>query len=205
MVKEAPDNLQSNGNVARSGLLAFALLQDPELADWIGHEVAFPCSMVDRITPATAPEDIADLRRHFGVEDAWPVACEPFTQWVLEDRFVAGRPPLEQAGVQVTGDVEPYEAMKLRLLNAGHQAIAYSGRLIGHVYAHEAAGEAVFAQFLRDYMNGEAVPRSPRSLASTSTSTSRPLFAGSPTPRCATPWQGFARSAPTGYRSGCFP
>jgi len=120
--------------------------------------VAFPNSMVDRITPTTAPEDIAELHEDFGVEDDWPVVCEPFTQWVLEEKFVNDRPPLEEAGVQLTSDVEPYERMKLRLLNAGHQAIAYSGYLSGFTYAHEAASDPVFVEFLLGYMNDEGRP-----------------------------------------------
>jgi mannitol 2-dehydrogenase len=150
------DNVQSNGHVARSSILAFAALRDPELADWIGREVAFPNSMVDRITPTTTAEDIAEVRAEFGIDDAWPVVCEPFTQWALEDNFVDGRPALDKAGAQLTSDVEPYERMKLRLLNASHQAIAYSGHLSGYVYAHEAASDPVFVEFLLGYMNDEA-------------------------------------------------
>ena len=85
--------------------------------------------MVDRITPVTAPTDIEELSQRFGVEDAWPVVCEPFTQWVLEDHFPLGRPAFEKVGVQVVEDVEPYELMKLRLLNASHQALTYFGYL----------------------------------------------------------------------------
>lgn len=152
------DNVQHNGQVARSSLLAFAQLKDPELADWISSEVAFPSSMVDRITPVTTPADIQQLRSEFAVEDAWPVVCEPFTQWALEDHFNAGRPPLEKAGVQLTDDVAPYERMKLRLLNAGHQALAYNGYLTGYTYVHEAAQDPVFVEFVLGYMNDEARP-----------------------------------------------
>jgi mannitol 2-dehydrogenase len=152
------DNVQANGRVARSSILAFAALRGPELASWIESEVAFPNSMVDRITPTTTAEDIAEVRTEFGIDDAWPVVCEPFTQWVLEDSFADGRPAFEEAGVQLTSDVEPYERMKLRLLNAGHQAIAYSGHLSGYVYAHEAASDPVFVEFLLGYMNDEARP-----------------------------------------------
>ena len=122
----------------------FARLRDPELGDWIEREVRFPNSMVDRITPATTDDDRAELRERFGVEDQWPVVCEPFTQWVLEDDFSAGRPPLEDAGVQLVDDVEPYELMKLRLLNASHQALCYfalPGRLPAR--ARGRAGPAV--------------------------------------------------------------
>jgi mannitol 2-dehydrogenase len=152
------DNVQGNGRVARSATLAFATLRDPELAHWIAREVAFPSSMVDRITPTTAPEDIAEVKAELGIDDAWPVVCEPFTQWVLEDNFVDGRPAFEEAEVQLTSDVEPYERMKLRLLNASHQGLAYAGHLSGYVYAHEAASDPVFVEFLLGYMNAEARP-----------------------------------------------
>ena len=110
---------------------AFARLRDPVLGEWVEREVRFPNSMVDRITPVTDDADRDEVRERFGVEDQWPVVCEPFTQWVLEDAFSAGRPPYEDAGVQVVEDVEPYELMKLRLLNAGHQALGYFGYLAG--------------------------------------------------------------------------
>ena len=152
------DNLEGNGRVARSSISAFATLLDPELADWIGREVKFPNSMVDRITPITTPEDVRELRETFAITDAKPVVCEPFVQWVLEDDFATGRPPLEDVGVQTTHDVGPYELIKLRLLNASHQALAYSARLCGYTYAHEAAADPVFAEFLLGYMDEEARP-----------------------------------------------
>ncbi len=152
------DNLEGNGRVARSSILAFAALRDPGLADWIGHEVKFPNSMVDRITPITTPEDVHELLETFEISDARPVVCEPFVQWVLEDDFVTARPPLEEVGVQLTHDVGPYELIKLRLLNASHQAMAYSARLCGYTYAHEAAADPVFAEFLLGYMDEEARP-----------------------------------------------
>jgi mannitol 2-dehydrogenase len=114
--------------------------------------------MVDRITPVTADDDRAVLAERFGVEDAWPVVCEPYTQWVLEDHFADGRPAVDAVGVQVVPDVMPYELMKLRLLNAGHQALCYLGYLSGYRYAHEAAGDELFAEFLLAYMNREATP-----------------------------------------------
>ena len=101
------DNIQGNGDVARKMFGAFARLRDPKLGDWVSTEVSFPNSMVDRITPVTSEEDRAVLAERFEVDDAWPVVCEPFTQWVLEDAFVDGRPPLEDAGVQLVEDVEP--------------------------------------------------------------------------------------------------
>ena len=152
------DNIQGNGHVAHAMITAFARLQDPELADWIEREVPFPNSMVDRITPRTTDEDRAELAEHFGVDDRWPVVSEPFVQWVLEDRFVAGRPAFEDVGVQVVDDVEPYELMKLRLLNASHQALAYLGYLAGYRYAHEVAADELFAGFVRGYMDAEGTP-----------------------------------------------
>ncbi|MGY1620826.1 mannitol dehydrogenase family protein [Geodermatophilus sp. SYSU D00965] len=152
------DNIQHNGDVARRTFGAFAALRDPDLGAWVEREVPFPNSMVDRITPATTDEDRAEVARRFGIEDRWPVVCEPFTQWVLEDRFGLGRPPLEDAGVQVVADVDPYERMKLRLLNAGHQGLAYLGRLAGYELVHDAAQDPLFQRFLLGYMEEEATP-----------------------------------------------
>ena len=152
------DNIQGNGHVAQEVFTAFARLRDPGLGEWIEANVRFPNSMVDRITPVTTDGDRAEIRDRFGVEDAWPVVCEPFTQWALEDRFNAGRPPFEDVGVQVVPDVEPYELMKLRLLNASHQALCYFGFLAGYRLVHEVAQDPLFANFLLDYMNLEATP-----------------------------------------------
>ena len=152
------DNIQGNGDVARRQFGAYAALRDPELAAWIEGEVAFPNCMVDRITPVTSEEDRALLAERYGIEDRWPVVCEPFTQWVLEDRFPAGRPPFEDAGVQLVADVEPYELMKLRLLNASHQALCYPGYLAGYRYAHEVCADPTFVAYLLAYMDREATP-----------------------------------------------
>ena len=152
------DNIQSNGHVAREMFTAFAALRDPGLAQWMSEHVHFPDSMVDRITPVTTDDDRAQLRDRLGVADSWPVICEPFTQWVLQDDFGLGRPPLERAGVQLVDDVTPYELMKLRLLNAGHQAIAYFGHLLGHRYVHEAATDPRLVSYVRAYMDAEATP-----------------------------------------------
>ena len=151
------DNLQGNGELTRRVFSEFARLLDPALAEWIEREVDFPSSMVDRITPATTDQDRADVAARFGIVDAWPVVCEPFAQWVLED-FASERPPLENAGVQVVDDVAPYELMKLRLLNASHQGLCYFGRLCDYTYVHEAAEDMVFRRFLRGYMDDEATP-----------------------------------------------
>jgi mannitol 2-dehydrogenase len=152
------DNVQGNGHVSQRAFAAFARLRDPGLADWILAHVRFPNCMVDRITPQTAEADRASLSRRFGIEDRWPVLCEPFTQWVLEDSFAAGRPPLEDAGVQIVSDVEPYELMKLRLLNASHQALCYPGYLVGYRLVHDVTSDPLFARFLLDYMLAEAIP-----------------------------------------------
>jgi mannitol 2-dehydrogenase len=152
------DNIQGNGDVGRRAFTAFARLRDPDLADWITAHVRFPNCMVDRITPKTTDEDRAELNRRFGIDDRWPVLCEPFTQWVLEDDFTDGRPPLEDVGVQIVPDVEPYELMKLRLLNASHQALCHPGRQVGYRFVHEVSTDPLFARFLLDYMTREAIP-----------------------------------------------
>lgn len=146
------DNLPGNGDVARRSILTFAGALDASLASWIDEHVAFPNSMVDRITPVTTDSDRAMVAETFDVEDAWPVVTEPFTQWVLEDHFCNGRPAYEQAGVQIVDYVAPYELMKLRLLNASHQAMAYLGILRGHVFVHEAVADAEIERFLRRYL-----------------------------------------------------
>lgn len=155
------DNLPDNGDVAKRMMCAFARLKDPALADWMESEVAFPNCMVDRITPVTTAEDIERLESEFGVRDGWPVVCEPFEQWVLEDHFGPGRPPFEDAGVQMVGDVVPYELMKLRLLNASHQALCYLGYLSGYRYAHEVCQDPLFVEFLLAYMEREGTPTLP--------------------------------------------
>jgi mannitol 2-dehydrogenase len=152
------DNLPDNGRLARTAFTSFARLRDPELADWIEREVRFPNSMVDRITPVTTDADRDALRERFGIEDRWPVVCEPFVQWVLQDSFSSPRPPYEQAGVQIVDDVEPYELMKLRLLNASHQALCYLGYLAGYRLVHDVCQDQLFADFLLAYMDREATP-----------------------------------------------
>jgi mannitol 2-dehydrogenase len=155
------DNIPGNGHMAQEVFGAFADLRDPELGRWVRESVRFPNSMVDRITPVTTDEDRAQIADRFSLRDGWPVVCEPFTQWVLEDSFTLGRPPLEEVGVQLVADVEPYELMKLRLLNASHQALCYFGYLAGYRLVHEVAQDRLFATFLLDYMNREATPTLP--------------------------------------------
>ncbi|KQR10989.1 mannitol dehydrogenase family protein [Cellulomonas sp. Leaf334] len=151
------DNIQGNGHVARTAITAFARARDAQLAGWIDQHVAFPSSMVDRITPATTGEVVAAVAA-LGIDDRWPVRSESFTQWVLEDRFSAGRPAFETVGVQVVDDVTPYELMKLRLLNASHQAMGYLGILAGETYVHDVCRDPLFVGFLLDYMHREAIP-----------------------------------------------
>jgi mannitol 2-dehydrogenase len=155
------DNIEGNGDVARHAFTSYARRRDAELADWIEQEVRFPSSMVDRITPVTSDADRAEVQELIGVQDGWPVVCEPYTQWVLEDDFVAGRPAFEEVGVQLVRDVRPYELMKLRLLNASHQALGYLGLLAGYQHVHEVARDPLFATFVRAYMDDEATPTLP--------------------------------------------
>lgn len=124
------DNLQGNGDILRQTIVSLARLSDPALADWINANATFPNSMVDSIAPATGPAELA-LVRELGIADDAPVTHENFRQWVIEDAFCAGRPPWDQAGATFSDDVHAYEAMKIRILNAGHQVIANPGELLG--------------------------------------------------------------------------
>ncbi|WP_291052788.1 mannitol dehydrogenase family protein [Herbiconiux sp.] len=154
------DNLPMNGDVTRNAVVSFAAARDPELGAWIAERVAFPNSMVDRITPATTDADRAYVRGELSIADAWPVACEPFFQWVLEDAFTDGRPPFENAAVQLVDDVAPYELMKLRLLNGSHQALAYFGALAGYEFVEEAMADPDLVKFLEGFM-AEVLPTVP--------------------------------------------
>jgi mannitol 2-dehydrogenase len=142
------DNIPGNGHVSENAVAGLAELVDPELARWIRANVAFPNSMVDRITPATTDRERGVLRDKYGLEDNWPVFCEEFRQWVLEDKFPAGRPRLEDVGVTFTSNVAPYELMKIRILNGGHAAIAYPAALLDLHFVHEAMADAQVAGFL---------------------------------------------------------
>ncbi len=155
------DNIPGNGDMSKAMFIAFAELKNAELAAWIQANVKFPNSMVDRITPVTAAEDIELAEQLTALQDAWPVVCEPFFQWVVEDHFNDGRPALEQSDVQFTEDVLPYELMKLRLLNASHQGLCYFGYLSGYRFAHEAMADSAISTFLRRFMDEEATPTLP--------------------------------------------
>ena len=141
------DNIPHNGAVARNAVAGVARLYDPGLARWIEDNAAFPNGMVDRITPATTDRERKLLSDDFGIEDNWPVYCEEFIQWVLEDNFCNGRPALEDVGVQFVPDVTPYEFMKIRILNGGHAAIAYPGSLLDVHFVHDAMNHPLIGAF----------------------------------------------------------
>lgn len=155
------DNIPHNGHVTSDGVVGLARLVDEDLAEWIADNVAFPNGMVDRITPATSDRERAMLAQDFDIDDNWPVFCEPFRQWVLEDRFTDGRPPLEKVGVQFVKDVAPYELMKIRILNGGHAAIAYPAGLMDIHFVHEAMQEPLVRGFLARLEHDEIIPTVP--------------------------------------------
>ncbi|HSJ78972.1 MAG TPA: mannitol dehydrogenase family protein, partial [Erythrobacter sp.] len=142
------DNLPENGQRTRAAVLALAEAVDPALAAWIAAEVAFPSSMVDRIVPATTPDDLDNFESATGWRDEALVQTEPFAQWVVEDCFAGRRPPLDEVGVQFTRDVAGWEKAKLRLLNGAHSAIAYLGGLAGHAHVHQAMAAPGFAALI---------------------------------------------------------
>ena len=153
------DNLPHNGDVTRKATLAFASLVDVELTSWIERYVSLPNAMVDRITPMTSLAHRKDLKQQHGIDDAWPVVCEPFVQWVLEDKFVSGRPAWEKVGVQFTDDVTPYEEMKIKLLNGSHLALTYLGFLRGYRFVHETMADPLFVEYIRQYMDEDVTPQ----------------------------------------------
>ena len=152
------DNIPHNGVVTRNAVMGLARLSDTALADWIRNEIAFPNGMVDRITPATGERERRIVAEQFGIEDDWPVFCETFRQWVLEDNFPAGRPALEKVGVQFVPDVTPYEHMKIRILNGGHAVIAYPAGLMDIEFVHEAMENPLVVGFLRKVEREEIIP-----------------------------------------------
>jgi mannitol 2-dehydrogenase len=152
------DNIQSNGEVAKKMLTAFAELRDPVFRNWLTENCLFPNSMVDRITPATTDEHRTLVKEKFGIEDGWPVMTETFKQWVIEDHFAQGRPAWESVGAQMTTDVLPYEKMKLRLLNASHQALCYIGMLLGYELVHETMGDADIRKLVQKLMDDDVTP-----------------------------------------------
>jgi mannitol 2-dehydrogenase len=152
------DNIPGNGHVTENAVIGLANLIDPDLAAWVKANVAFPNGMVDRITPATSAREKQLLADNFGIEDNWPVFCEGFRQWVLEDNFPAGRPALEKVGVQFVDDVAPYEHMKIRILNGGHATIAYPAGLLDIHFVHEAMENPLVSAFLTKVEQEEIIP-----------------------------------------------
>src|SRR4051812_9580692 len=150
------DNLSANGHTVGRIVTQFAALRSRHLAKWIEAEVAFPSTMVDRIVPETTDLDRSEISSALGMTDAWPVVTEPFTQWIVEDRFPAGRPDFAAAGVQMVSDVTPFEHMKLRLLNASHSALAYLGYLAGHETIASTMTDIRFTALARQIMDDAA-------------------------------------------------
>lgn len=152
------DNLRHNGHVVKTALMAFARAKDAGLAEWIEANVAFPSCMVDRITPAVGPADKARLNAETGLDDEAPIFAEDFIQWVIEDKFPTGRPAFEKVGVQFTDDVDPYEQVKLRMLNASHSMLAFPGTLIGHRIVHLAMQDKNVSDLLDQFLSEDAGP-----------------------------------------------
>lgn len=152
------DNIQQNGRVLRQAVLDYAALRSDRLADWIAIHGRFPCTMVDRVTPTTSAQDIDWLAEQYGIEDQAPVFCEHFSQWVIEDDFADGRPDWDRVGAQFVGNVEPYERMKLRLLNASHLTTAGPARLMGYVHIHDAISDELISRYVRALMDRETGP-----------------------------------------------
>jgi mannitol 2-dehydrogenase len=152
------DNIPGNGEVTHAAVSGLARLSDPAFAEWIEANVAFPNGMVDRITPATGPREVGIVADDYSIDDNWPVFCEEFKQWVLEDHFPAGRPALEKVGVQFVPDVAPYEHMKIRILNGGHAAIAYPAALLDIHFVHEAMEDKTVCAFLAKLEEDEIIP-----------------------------------------------
>lgn len=155
------DNLPGNGHITEHLLLQFTKLADPSLVEWINANVSFPNAMVDRITPVTTDKIRDILADDFGIDDAWPVVCEDYLQWIIEDKFIAGRPALENVGVQIVKDVEPYEKMKVRLLNGSHSALSYVSYLLGHREVDKAMADPLVSKFVRAYMDECITPSVP--------------------------------------------
>lgn len=146
------DNLPTNGRIVRRLVIEMAGARDPALANWISGHGAFPSSMVDRIVPAATDEGRARAARMLGAEDALSLETEPFMQWVIEDHFISGHPAWDKAGALFVDDVEPYEKMKLRLLNGAHSMIAYLGQLKGLEYVRDVMAVPEYRDLARRHM-----------------------------------------------------
>lgn len=150
------DNLPNNGEVLEKVVLQFAQKISIALADWIKTNATFPSTMIDRIVPATTDDDRHDIENRLGVRDEGMVVCEPFTQWVVEDKFADGRPEWENVGVLLVKDVRVFEKIKLRLLNGAHSTMAYTGYLAGFQYISEVMEQPAFVNLVKTYMAREA-------------------------------------------------
>jgi len=146
------DNMQHNGEATRRAVLSTARLRDPDLAGWIAAHVTFPSSMVDRITPETSPERRDEIAAAHGVDDRWPVITEPFRQWIVEDDFCHGRPPLDAVGVDFVDDVRPFELMKTRMLNGAHSALGHLAVLAGFETTDQAMADPVVRRYVENYL-----------------------------------------------------
>lgn len=152
------DNLPENGDIAKQATIGLATLQSADFGAWVAQNISFPNTMVDCITPATSQREIDMVADKFGINDLAPVACEPFRQWVMEDKFPQGRPALETVGVSFVDDIMPFETMKLRILNAGHATIAYPAALLGIEFVHDAMADEDIVAWLTKLMRSEVMP-----------------------------------------------
>ncbi|MCQ0986925.1 mannitol dehydrogenase family protein [Jiella marina] len=152
------DNLPANGPTVHRIMSQYAALIDGELARFVERDVAVAGTMVDRIVPATTDADTDEICATLGVKDAWPVVTEPFTQWVIEDRFPTGRPDFASVGAEMVPDVEPYERMKLRMLNGSHSTLAYLGYLAGYETVSKTMADPAFERLVGELMSEEVIP-----------------------------------------------
>jgi mannitol-1-phosphate/altronate dehydrogenase len=152
------DNLRHNGEIARAAFVGFASAIDPELGAWIDSNVAFPNSLVDRITPSVSAEEAARLNAATGLADQIPVVAEDFSQWVIEDRFVDGRPALQEVGVQFSDEVKLWEQVKVRVLNAGHLTLTYPALLLGYHEVAEAMRDPQIPVLLERFLDKVVLP-----------------------------------------------
>jgi mannitol 2-dehydrogenase len=158
----ANDDVPDNGQLARAVVAGRAELSDPRLADWIREEVAFPSSMIDRFVVRPNGDRIARFRDEFGYQDAWPVFCEDYAHWVIEDDFPSGRPTFEAAGATVVDDVAPFKVVTSRILDGGQAAVAFAAALMGIQFVHEAMGDPLIAAFLEKVATEEIIPTVPQ-------------------------------------------
>jgi fructuronate reductase len=156
------DNVPSNGARLGAAVLEFAALRSAELAGWIEDRVTFPCTMVDRIVPATSPDDIEEVSSRLDARDPATVVGEPFRQWVIEDKFAGERPPLDLAGATFVADAKPYEEIKMRVLNAAQSTLAHQGALVGHEFTYQAAADPVLAALTHKMLEQETSTTLPK-------------------------------------------